>query len=264
MTRSVQFATDIAVRYSPVTQGVHGMASWSQHQNQDWARSYHTAPIVMDELYFAAASMPIVFEHVDNGARPVALIDCGEASMILENGQWAGAYVPSVLRAHPFATTPTGEVRVDSDSEHWHLGPKGKRLYDTLGNPTEEFKQVQHFCSTLGRALARAQTLGTVLRQSDVFQPATTLSDLNSAAAAELFVVSPEKLRGLDAAVATRLLKSDALALAYAHLASLPKINQLKSVQRVRHARSAAGDTPKTSGSGEVDSFLAALSAARD
>ena len=264
MSRFAQFATDIAARYTPVTQKAHAMASWTQHKDQSWAKPYKTAPIVMDELYFAAASMPIVFEHVADGARPVALIDCGEASMILENGQWAGAYVPSVLRAHPFATTSTGEVRVDPDSAHWHLGPKGKRLYDTLGKPTKEFEQVQNFCSTLGRALARAQTLGTVLRQSGVLQPATTLSDLNRESSAELFVASPQKLRGLDAEVAAHLLKSDALALAYAHLASLPKINQLKSVQRLRHARSAADKTSKSSDSSGVDSFLAALSAARD
>lgn len=262
MTQALSLSDVIAHRYQPVSVADHPMHSWTGFADYQFAQGYRTVPLIVNEVVLAAAAMPVLFQSVGTqDARLVALLDTGPAQVITPDGRWGAAYVPGALRAHPFHARPDGSVLFDPQSPHTARAPKGSRFFDTLGKPTPAFKAVMQFCKTYGPAQAHTQAAATALRHAGVLIPAGTAQGLDPEVAAGLWVADLARIKALPPNLLHKLGQSDALTLAYAHLVSLPKIAQLKSIQGMRHGPATQAAPSKETGG--VDSFLAALANAQ-
>lgn len=260
MSRSLSLVQDAERRFRPVDPSGPRGQSWRGFSDYGFARDYRTVPLMLDEVVLAASAFPIFFEPVtDSAALVVGLLDTGEARVIGETGRWGAAYVPGALRIHPFFAGSDGQVLIDPDSDCLTVAPQGTRIFDTTGQPTDAFAQVQNFCKAFGPAVYRGLRATTALGKAGVLIPADARHGLTGEHAEGLWAVDPKALSALPGATLQSLAESDALMLAYAHLVSLPKIGQLKTVERLRQSSDMGSAPTEDQQVAGVDAFLAAL-----
>ena len=132
----------------------HGGRFWRRFASYAFARDRHSVPIVLAELEPAASAFPLVFRSSATGSvEPHALLHLtvGESSpFVASDGTWRGTYVPSILRAHPFAATPAQAgaemaLLVDEASGLITDDPKDEAFFDENGAPSAALEQVIAF-----------------------------------------------------------------------------------------------------------------------
>ena len=93
---------------TPVSHDRHGALHWRRFSSYSFVQAHPVVPIVLGEHEQVAACLPILFSQSQAGLWPVALTRIGaQTALVSENGAWRGAYVPSILRVHPFHARPT-------------------------------------------------------------------------------------------------------------------------------------------------------------
>lgn len=253
----------------------HGGRFWKRFASYAFARSRQSVPIVLAELEPAASAFPLVFRSTATGpVEPQALLHltAGEASpFVTPEGSWRGTYVPSALRAHPFAATPTGAggemaLLVDEASGLVTDDPKNEPFFDETGVPSAALEQVIAFFRTRAQSELATQTACAALQTAGLFRPLDPLPGMAEADAAGFLTIDSAALDAIDSAALPKLWHSGALRLAQAHRVSLCHAGWM-----ARALRAGADFTPRTTGpaasSGAdagLSGFLDALADAQD
>lgn len=194
-------------------------------------------PITLAEAARAQAHYPIVFS-VGKKPAPIALTGLPDSGngFVDAKGRWrAGAYVPAYVRRYPFILAKTNP---EADALSLCFDPTADCIETAAGkgNLFEEDEPSAHVRPILGlceeyEAAAR-QTLAVMdkLVELDLLMEgqAQLRKDGRAAATFRGFqMISEERLHALPADALAGLVKSGAMALIYAHLLSIPRLEGL-------------------------------------
>jgi hypothetical protein len=185
-------------------------------------------PLSTVEAPRAALDLPIAFrrdEHGDLGLVAVLSLNKDDNVHVGPMGMWLGGYVPAVIRTYPFALAFSGEAAtvVVATGSDWISTAEGEPLFDLEGNPTETLNSTTDL---LRRAFPNPHRDGPMISAIDK----QGLIEPWPGASAGLFKVDPGKLARLSDQIFLELRRSGALAMIFAHLMSLPRIERLNQL----------------------------------
>ena len=124
---------------------------WKLHRTQSYQHmaSYHSVAIGNWEMGKVAMSYPVVFECVETGYRPVALLSLvQQENQYLIGDNWRVAYVPAAVRVYPFRLLED-RVLIDEAAPHFKPSEQGESLFTEAGEPTpvlQEAMSILHKC----------------------------------------------------------------------------------------------------------------------
>lgn len=249
----------------------HGGRFWQRFASYAFARDRHSVPIVLAELEPAASAFPLVFRRTATGSvDPHALLHLtagAPSPFVAPDGTWRGTYVPSILRAYPFAATPVQSgtemaLLVDEASGLITDNPRDEAFFDENGAPSAALEQVIAFFRTRAQSELATQTACAAVQAAGLLSPLTALPGMNDTDADGLLTVDPARLDALDPAALPGLWSSGALRLVHAHRVSLCHAGWM-----ARALRAGADFTPRTSppaADTNLSGFLDALADAQD
>ncbi|MCT4559231.1 MAG: SapC family protein [Pelagimonas sp.] len=259
---SLALSDDIQSRFIPVTSQAHGQLCWQRFTSYAYARRYRTAPVVLPEIHQVANVAPVLFSQSESTpAQAVMVLHLDQTySLISEDGQWRGTYVPGSLRIHPFGIGSSNDERADAlclDPQSPCLGNlgAGTRLFDPAGGVTKEFETVIDFAQTYRRFHLRTQQACGMLRKAELLIPASRLAAFDRPGCEDLYVIDREALGQITPKWQSMLFQTGALELAYAHMTSLGRLAALRHMQ---------SDAPQPAAAAPVEDngFLQAMSEA--
>lgn len=250
----------------------HGGRFWRRFSSYAFARDRYCVPIVLAELEPAASAFPIVFRSTGTGhVAPHALLHLtagAPSPFVPPDGTWRGTYVPSILRAYPFAAAPAREggemaLLVDEDSGLITDTPEDQPFFDDSGAPSAALEQVIAFFRTRATSELATQAACAALQAADLLRPLDPLPGMADADAAGSLAVDPAALDALGPAALPDLWTSGALRLAHAHRVSLCHAGWM-----ARALRAGADLAPRATRPAPADAnllgFLDALADAQD
>lgn len=252
--------------FTPVTIEQHGNRFWRRPRGYGFAAGWAHIPLCMAEVAHMAALLPLAFAAITPGHSqlgPVAL--CGPETappLCPKTGAWRLPYVPAVLRAYPFHVRQTAQQQLELwvyDSPETLSGvPTDQPFFGPDGQPSTQLEEVIGFLQQLDAATHEAHTACGELKAAGLLCPLQPTGWLHPEAAQGLWAINPTALAQLTDAAAGLLLRSGALAMAYA---------QHISQHHLQHAKIAAKpgaqnhDGPAQP-SASVTSFLHAMAQA--
>lgn len=228
-----------------VTRDRHGAKAWRSPGGFSFAAQEAAVPLVALEFSRVALEMPIAFVEASGTYAPVALMSpiAGRNFFIGPQGQWLGSYVPSALRAYPFALRrmdDTEEAMLCVDEDSGLLAEDdgtAQRFFGADGGPTDSSKGVLDFLSQVERSRAATNAAIAALRDAGLIEPWALSAKIGGevAQAGGLFRINEAALNALDDETFLMLRKAGALPLAYMHFVStahLAAFDRLNAVQQ--------------------------------
>ena len=229
-------------RVVPVNKERHAGKKVRASNDFRFASKFHVAYVTVHEFARAAAIYPLVFlEDKDSDQfRPVALmgLDAGENLFVDSQGQWAGSYIPAIIRRYPFALTKAAEadrfiVCVDEASDLLS-DTEGASLFDEQGNPTQVIENVKRYLGELQQMDTMTHEFGQFLVQNNLLTPLNMR--VNAANQARnitgCYVINEERLNNFSDAKFLEVRQKGYLPAIYAHLISLSHIERLASMKK--------------------------------
>jgi hypothetical protein len=229
-------------RVVPVNKERHAGKKVRASNDFRFASKFHVAYVTVHEFARAAAIYPLVFlEDKDSDQfRPVALmgLDAGENLFVDSQGQWAGSYIPAIIRRYPFALTKAAEadrfiVCVDEASDLLS-DTEGASLFDEQGNPTQVIENVKRYLGELQQMDTMTHEFGQFLVQNNLLTPLNMR--VNAANQARnitgCYVINEERLNNFSDAKFLEVRQKGYLPAIYAHLISLSQIERLAGMKK--------------------------------
>ena len=222
----------------PLSSSVHGAWRARRIDSAPFLATAHAIPLTIDEFVFAQRDYPIVFSVGENPV-PLALMGLNEGVNVFVDGEGQlsqQVYVPAYVRRYPFMLAklrPDGdELSLCFDPTSEAIGPfdEGEPLFDGAA-PAEPVKQILGFCEQFETAGQRtAAFVGELIAAKLLIDGEVSIQPEGSE---QPFVyrgfqmVSEEALRELRGDVARKMIQSGLLGLVYAHLFSLPLVQNI-------------------------------------
>ncbi|MCH8466126.1 MAG: SapC family protein [Roseinatronobacter sp.] len=205
---------------TPVSAARHGGKRWRRFASYSFVQDHPLVPIVLGEHEQVAASLPIVFAPLPGGLWPVALTRLGpDCALVAANGVWRGAYVPSVLRVHPFqAQVAKGTefvLMVDEGSGLVTEDPRDEPFFTESGDLAPALAQVLEFFRTRAQAELRTRAAMAEILRAGLLQP-FALRPASARPAGAMLEVNPERLAALGRSELAGLHRTGALGLVHA------------------------------------------------
>ncbi len=243
-------------RVVPVNKDRHAGKKVRASNDFRFASKFHVAYVTVHEFARAAAIYPLVFlEDKDNDSfRPVALmgLDAGENLFVDSQGQWAGSYIPAIIRRYPFALTKAPEadrfiVCVDEASD-LISDTEGVPMFDEEGKPTQVIENVKRYLGELQQMDTMTHEFGKFLVQNNLLTPLNMR--VNAANKVRnitgCYVINEERLNNFTDAKFAEIRQKGYLPAIYAHLISLSQIERLASLKKPAADDAAADEKPAT------------------
>lgn len=228
------------------------------------ALTQSAVPLVANELPQALATMVIAFVPAsEGGGYQLAAIQSLRPGMnvyVHKNGRWLGGYKPAWYREHPFllASDPNDKqkkvVCVDEQSEFFQRDPiEGVvSLFDEDGEVSEVTRHTMKFLEKLDQARMLTNMLVSQLVEAELIVPweltTRTPNSEGGQVIHDLYHVDEERLRELSPEMASVLLKTGAMSLAFSQLVSEHRLKGLVRLHEI-HAQA----TRSTASTEDVD-----------
>ena len=264
-------------RRVPLSATRHAGRFWRRFSSYDFARGRRLVPLALAEAEPVAASMPILFGQGEDGLEPQALLRIvpgGPSAFVSPAGLWLAAYVPSLLRVHPFSARSAGDGRmvllVDEGSglvtEAIGGGDGAEPFFDADGNPAKATSDLVDFFREREGSALNARRAVARLAALDLLRPfAPAKPRVPEGTWEGLLAVDRDRWAQLDDATHLELRRLGAVGLVHAHLVSMAQVAWLQQAEALRDGAQGAGQpAPPQEGPRGIDDFLAALSEARD
>ena len=156
----------------------HRYLKLMEHQGYHHARSFGQSDLMLSEFSRAAAYYPIVFAADPSGTvRPVVLLsrDGESNAFVAPEGRWVNAYVPMVIRLHPFAIARLPDrdsivVCIDINSELLSHDT-GIPLFDIHGDPAPALDHAMNQLNEIDAMLRATEDFCRVLQKLKLLAP---------------------------------------------------------------------------------------------
>jgi len=216
------------------------------------SRACDRVPLLIAEVPMALMVYPLAFAEAEGRLRLVAVLGlrAGQNLCLGEGGRWRMGYVPSALRAWPFAALPGGNGAVtpgfDHDSGLWRDSPdpgRGEqRFFDFDGQPGASLQKMAAFLQNCAANQAITETAVGELERAGVLAPWRFAEALSGdTPPGGLLRVDQSALNALAPDLLARLRDASALSLAYAQIFSVPRLQILSGLQDREEGRPDAG-----------------------
>jgi hypothetical protein len=197
------------------------------------------------EIALAAADYPLVLmKHAATGRfNVVALYGFAPGrNFFVAGSRWHATYIPQSSLRHPFMASETGTLGLAIDEQSELLRhPKGHRLFDDAGSPTDYTAQIASALQWLRQDFEAMQVLAQSLADLALVKPIALLlrkADATEAQIEGLYSISEPALASLaDSDVLTLHRKGylRATAILTASLVQLNRLQQLHNAQCAPH-----------------------------
>jgi hypothetical protein len=191
--------------------------------------------IVSDELGHVLTTFPIAVVDLDQQPRLVALLSVVPKRnlYLLPEGHWLG-YQPALIRCFPFAPAPNDSASRHTlyvEASHLTTWGEGMPILDVDGSLTPAVHQIQSVLASFVASRQRTRRGVCQLRDVGLLMPwhiKVRQEDGTEEAVDGLWRVNESALQQLDPQHLGQLATSGALALAYAQLFSLSRMETLQ------------------------------------
>lgn len=228
----------------PIDAAAHADTGFAPSPDYLHSRARDRVPLLIAEVPMALMVYPLAFAEAEGRLRLVAVLGlrAGQNDCLGEGGRWRTGYVPSALRAWPFAALPgdNGAVQpgFDHDSGLWRDSPdpgRGEqRFFDIDGQPGDRLQKVAAFLQHCAANQAITDTAAGELERAGVLVPWRFPEALSGDTPPEgLLRVDQTALNALDPAALARLRDANALSLAYAQVFSAPRLRILAGLREI-------------------------------
>jgi len=236
-------------RFEPIDATRCKNHGWRRLSSFEFASGDSLAPLVVDEIPYAMAMVPIAFHRPPGGKRfELAAVQSLEQKHNLlvhpETGNWTGGYIPAVYRGYPFSSLPekgTGRSLLCFDMESGlyreNPGPEDTPFFGPDGQMSPTLAEVARFLQRYENQRRITMALTDLLAGQDLivyWEIRVNLDSDNQQSVEGLYRVDEKRIKDLPSDVLDELVKSEALPLAYAQLFSqhrLPNIEKIYNVQ---------------------------------
>jgi hypothetical protein len=226
----------------PINKERHAGKKIRASEDFRFASKFHLAYVTVHEFARAAANYPLVFledKDIDQ-FRPVALmgLDAGENLFVDSQGQWAGSYIPAIIRRYPFALSKAAEIDrfivcVDEASDLLS-DTEGVPLFDEQGNATQVIENVKRYLIELQQTDAMTHEFSRFLVQNNLLTPLNVR--VNAANQVRnitgCYVINEDRLNNFNDTKFNEIRQRGYLAAIYAHLISLSQIERLAGLKK--------------------------------
>ncbi|MBK1634142.1 SapC family protein [Rhodovulum adriaticum] len=222
----------------PISPERHGARFWRRFTSFDFARAWRMVPVVLGEHEQVAASLPFFFVRTHDGLWPVALLRlsaAGPCALVAPNGTWRGAYVPSILRVHPFTARRRGDgqmvLLVDEASGLVTDDPADEAFFTPQGDPAPVLEKVIDFFRTRAGAETDTRAAMAEIAARKLLMPFVPPQGLGDLDATGLLVPDRTRLAALARADIAALYRCGALGLMQAQAVSVHHLAFLASAE---------------------------------
>lgn len=207
-----------------------------------YSRAWDRVPLLIAEVPLALMVYPLAFAEGPEGLRLVAVLGsrAGQNDCLGEGGRWRMGYVPSQLRAWPFALAAQAEGRqglgIDMASGLWRETPdpaRGElRFFDAEGQPAAVLQRAEAFLRQCASNQAITDAAARELARAGVLTPWVFPDSVCAGAPPEgLLRVDQKALHALAPEMLAHLMRANALALAHAQIFSVPRLSILTGLR---------------------------------
>lgn len=246
----------------PLDTVAHRSHGWRAPANLLFASNQSLVPMVLEELSSALAHYPLAFARAaEDDWHFVALcgLQPGCNDCIDAQGRWRTSYVPSALRAYPFALVPqSGQegkllLCIDTDSGCLVPSPNARqgeqRFFDEEGQLHASMQRVMAFLQARLANQRLTQTAVQALVSAELLVPWVLPLSLKThpehSLHKGLYRVDEARLNQLDGSAWQALRQANAVPLAYAQLFSMARTAVLHALaQRQQKAPPAKPTDP--------------------
>lgn len=233
-------------KYVPVSKETHASKHWKRYESYAFATGENIVPVVAAELPKAVTAFPIAFIQQNEAYFPVALLgfEQGRNLFVAATGQWVGAYVPSILRGHPFKLAKSQDNQfvlcVDQDSGLVTDGPEGEPFFDESGEPSASVQQVLDFLQKVEANQQATARMCAGLQSHHVIKPwpITLKTPAGDRTIDGLNQIDEQALNNLSGEAFLELRQAGALPMAYCQLLSMQHLATLGKLAEA-HAQAA-------------------------
>lgn len=230
------------IALSPTT---HATQKFLPRERYHFTKEKNFAPILLAELSHLIPHYLLGFAQNGDRFLAVALLGVTEKNLYVNHdGMWLGSYVPSALRAYPFAIAKDSQRDQNVFCLHEEALSDAKEalpLFDDEGGVSSDAKQHLDFLQQCETNKTQTQRAVDALQDAGVLAPwELTLKDADAKPIAinGLYRIDEQALNALDASQLFEVRNSAGLILAYAQLFSMLQSEQL--TQRAQyHAKNA-------------------------
>lgn len=222
----------------PVSSARHANCSVAAGTDFGFARHINSVPLTAVEFGRAAAEYPIVFAGSEEALMPAVVLGvrANENVFLDAENNWKGRYVPAFVRRYPFVFSSSEDGQtltlcIDEAFPGFNREGRGQALFDADGNPSAYTKNVLRFVQEYQNQFLRTQNFCKKLQELNLLesvQAQITLPKGELLSLTGFMAVNRDKLKALPTETLVELLRTDALELIFAHLASLAHFEDLK------------------------------------
>lgn len=223
----------------------HRDLKFSPNTKFRFSSEVNSVPVTGIEFFEASRDLPILFSRSEAGHYfPLALLSLrnNSHSLVDDEGNWSGNYVPAFIRRYPFAMTDNQTVCFDEQSEQFS-GDKGEPLFNDEGENTETLNNIIQFLNQFDGAFKRTREFCDQVQKVELFKPFNiqVLAGDNKPVRLEgLYIIDETKLLEVGQEQVMQWFKGGQLAWVYAHLHSLGALKQLSKRQALQNAEEEA------------------------
>ena len=217
----------------PINRKIHAQKGWSQWNSHEFVSERNAIPLVGAEMARAAMLLPIAFIAQGNDYHLNALtsLEPRRNLFINDEGQWLGTYVPTALRAYPFAlaNTEDGQRLLCFDEASGLMKDCGEgviRFFDDDGEISVELAKVRDFLTSIDQNRVLTEKACQLFSQFEILEPWTITgkSGDGEVKIQGLFRIDEKALNKLDGERFLELRAAGALTIAYLQLLSMTNL----------------------------------------
>lgn len=239
-------------KFVPLHRQLHAGRSWNRPKNHGYAAAHALARIVAAEISHAATNMPLVFVKEGAGFELAALLSwkAGTNLFVGPDGRWLpDGYVPAVLRTYPFQLlrdAPEGRMALGFDEQSGLVVEGGGEapLLQEDGGLSPSVTEILGILEAQEKSRRATATAIAALAAVDVIVPWELKIPIGATTKTigGLFKIDEKRLQGLDDDGFLQLRRTGSLAVAYAQLISMVRVDLLaRLAERQASAPSAPG-----------------------
>lgn len=205
-----------------------------------YAAKTHVVPIVLNEFADVASNCPIIFVkgEIEGQLRVAAMLGIEvEKNLFVKDNDWLGTHIPMNLGRVPFSFVPLDDkalgAAIDTNSE-MVSETEGEALFTEAGEPTDYFKQVNSFLSSLFQGELATQKFVEAVEKHDLlreFKLQMTGEDGARKELVGLFAPSAKRVQALSDEAILELHKEGHLAAVHIAIQSMSQVRRLVRLQ---------------------------------
>lgn len=233
----------------PLRPSLHKTHAFSKIKDLSFTKNYSFSPVLIDEMTSLLPSYPLAFARVKEGLFTLVALHgiYNEENLFLnEENRWISNYIPNVYKAYPFVLVDN-TLCFNMESGLYKEVPNEDegdlRFFDDEGNTQEIIQKV--LASLAKHNKYRQLTFDAVksIVDADILTP-WILSAENTNPEKQfiqgLYRIDEQKLKALSGEKLEKLNKAHALSIAYAQLLSIPRVEVLKQLHKMKESKQQA------------------------